>query len=602
MEDSPSNNLSSSVQALPETPGVYQFLDANGRIIYIGKAKNLKKRVSSYFVKNHDSGKTRVLVRNIKSIRHIVVETESDALLLENNLVKKYQPRYNVLLKDDKTFPWICIKKERFPRVFYTRNVYKDGSLYFGPYTSVVMVKALLDMIKQLYKLRNCKYNLSQENIKSGKLKVCLEYHIGNCLGPCIDEYSEEQYNQQIEEIRKILKGNILEVVDYMKQLMASYASEMNFEKAQEVKEKLEMIERYRSKSTIVSQSINNVDVFGYCEDGAGIYINFLRVMNGAVIQAHTIEIKRRTDDPKEEIMAFAVVELRDRMKSNSPEIILPFGIEYDIPGVKIFVPKRGDKLSLLELSQRNAKYFMLEKRKQMSRLDPEKSTERILTTIKNDLHLSELPVHMECFDNSNIQGTSAVAACVVFRNAKPHKSDYRKFNIKTVEGPDDFASMEEVITRRYTRLLNENKSLPQLIVIDGGKGQLNSAVKSLEKIGLRGKIAIIGIAKRLEEIYFPGDKVPIYLDKTSETLKVIQQMRNEAHRFGITFHRDKRSREFIGSELDRIKGIGPETIATLYDKFGSVKTMKKSSFDDLADAIGKAKARLLSDYFKSGN
>jgi len=590
------------ISSLPELPGVYQYYDSDAKLIYVGKAKNLKKRVSSYFTKNHDSGKTRILVSKIANIQHIVVETESDALLLENNLIKKYQPRYNVLLKDDKTFPWICVKNERFPRIFKTRNRIKDGSIYFGPYTSVVMVNTLLDLIKQLYKLRNCNYSLSADNIQKNKLKVCLEYHIGNCKAPCEGLQEEDDYNQSIIGIKDILKGNINNVKSYLKNLMLQFAEEQKYEDAQLIKEKLEIVEKFQSKSTIVSDTINNVDVFSILDDDKWAFVNFLKVVNGAIIQAHTVEIRKKLDETKQELFPLAILEIRQRLLSDSKEIILPFNLEFSLPDTRVIVPKMGDKKKLLDLSERNVKYYMMEKKKQESLLNPQKSSTRILETIKKDIRLSQLPVHIECFDNSNIQGTSPVASCVVFKQAKPSKRDYRHFNIKTVEGPDDFASMEEVIFRRYKRMLDENQSLPQLIVVDGGKGQLHAALKSLEKLELRGKIAIIGIAKKLEEIYFPEDSVPLYLDKNSETLKVIQHIRNEAHRFGIAFHRNQRSKKFITSQLDNIKGVGEKAKESLLKHFKTIESIKTSSIEELSKVLGESKAKLVFDFFKNQN
>jgi excinuclease ABC subunit C len=590
--------LASIVQNLPDNPGVYQFFNNQEQIIYVGKARNLKKRVSSYFQKSHnDSGKVRVMVSKICDIKYIVVETESDALLLENNLIKKYQPRYNILLKDDKTFPWICIKSEPFPRVFSTRNVIKDGSQYFGPYTSALMVRTLLELVRQLFPLRNCGLQLSQQNILSGKFKVCLEYHIGNCKAPCIGEQTEEEYQQSITQIKDILRGNIHTVVNYLKDLMKTYATEYKFEQAEVVKQKIDILERFQSKSAIVNTAINNVDVFSMVEDGNIAVVNFLRVVNGAVIQSHTIEIVKRIEEEREELLSLAITELRERFQSLSREILVPFSIGVDLPGLNISIPRIGDKKKLLDLSERNAKYYLLEKKKQYSKHNPETRTEKLLSQIKTDLHLIELPAHIECFDNSNIQGTNPVAACVVFKNGKPSKADYRHFNVKTVEGPDDFASMEEIVFRRYRRMIDEELPLPQLIVIDGGKGQLNAAVNSLDKLGLRGKVPVIGIAKRLEEIYFPGDSVPIYLDKQSITLRVIQQIRDEAHRFGITFHRDKRSKNFAKSALENIPGIGDKTLEALYNKFGSISGIKNASPEEIIEVIGNKKYQILNEY-----
>jgi len=591
-------HLKDTIASLPHKPGVYQYFDKNETIIYVGKAKDLKKRVTSYFVKDHQSSKTSILVRKIAEIKHIVVDTEEDALLLENNLIKKYQPRYNVLLKDDKSYPWICVKSERFPRVFYTRKMVKDGSRYFGPYTSLPMVKAMLEFFKQVYKLRTCKLNLSEESIAKGKYRVCLEYHINNCKGPCIGEQDEAEYNQTVSEIKNILKGNIHDVVKHLEQSMADLAGELRFEEAQEVKDKLDLIEKYRSKSTVVNPSINNVDVFSILIDVDTAYVNFLKVANGAIIQVHTLEMKSRIDESKEELLATAIAEIRQKFMSLSREIIVPFEIEFELQNVTFHVPQRGDKKKLLELSERNLKYFKLEKMKQMQRLDPEKHTSRILETMQKDLQLKVPPKHIECFDNSNIQGAHPVSACVVFKDAKPSKKDYRHFNVKTVQGPDDFATMEEAMTRRYTRLLNENEPLPQLVIVDGGKGQLGAAVKIFRQLGLLDKITLIGIAKKLEEIFFPGDPVPLYLDRNSETLKIIQHLRNEAHRFGITHHRNRRSKAFITSELHSITGIGDKTSDSLLKHFKTIDAIKQAKHEQLAEVIGKAKANIVFDYF----
>lgn len=589
--------LKSLLSLLPDKPGIYQFFDSSGTIIYVGKAKNLKKRVTSYFAKNQ-SGKTVVLLRKAADIRHIVVDNESDALLLENNLIKKHQPRYNILLKDDKTFPWICIKKEPFPRIFSTRNTIRDGSAYFGPYTSGLMVKTLIGLIRQLYKLRTCPLNLSESNISAGKFKVCLEYHIGNCKAPCVGLQTEIEYQESMIQIRDILKGNISTVLDHLKNLMGKYSAEQKFEDAQLVKDKIEILSRFRSKSTVVSNTIKNVDVFGYAQEADNAYVNFLKVVHGAVIQAYTLEIKTRIDEDKESILGIAITEIRQRLSSESPEIILPFKPDILIDKVKYIVPQAGEKLKLLELAERNAIYYKLEQKKKRLEHSPQARTGKNLEKLKNDLHMPDLPVHIECFDNSNIMGTNPVAACVVFRNARPSKSDYRHFNIKTVTGPDDFSSMEEIVFRRYKRMIEEEQSLPQLIIIDGGKGQLSSAMKSIDKLGLRQKITVIGIAKKLEEIYFPGDSVPIYLDKNTISLKIIQQLRNEAHRFGINFHRDKRSADMIKSDLDQIKGIGPKTKEILLKHFGSVEKIKSSSLEELENLIGSAKTAVLIEYF----
>lgn len=582
------------LRTLPDNPGVYQYYDVEGKIIYVGKAKNLKKRVLSYFKDQHDSGKTMVLVKKIVDIKYIIVDTELDALLLENNLIKKYQPRYNVLLKDDKTYPWICIKKEPFPRVFTTRIVVKDGSTYFGPYASGRVMHMVLDLIKQLYKLRNCNLKLDDKSIASNKFKVCLEYHIGNCKAPCIGKESEEEYDQTISEIKEIIKGNINTVARHLKILLQQYIEKMEFENAQIIKEKIDLLEKFQSKSTVVSPTINNVDVFSIVSDEKSGYVNFLKVMNGAIIQGHTIELKKKLDESDEELLTLAIAELRDRFNSDSKEIIVPFAIDTEFPNIEFTIPQRGDKKHLLELSERNVEYYKREKIKQESLVDPERHTKRILEQMKKDLHLSEEPRHIECFDNSNFQGAYPVAAMTVFKDAKPSKKDYRHFNIKTVEGPDDFASMEEVIYRRYKRVMEENQPLPQLIVVDGGKGQLSSAIESLEKLGLRGKVGIIGIAKKLEEIYFPDDSIPMYLDKRSETLKIIQQIRDEAHRFGITHHRSKRDKGTLKTELTEIKGISTTTAQKLLSHFKSVKNIKEAEEIQLAEVIGNAKGKLV--------
>jgi excinuclease ABC subunit C len=588
----------SIVSSLPDKPGVYQFIDDSGKIIYVGKAKNLRKRVTSYFSGNQ-SGKTNALIKKTDHIRHIVVENESDALLLENNLIKRHQPRYNILLKDDKTFPWICIKNERFPRVFSTRNVYRDGSLYFGPYTSALMVKTLITLIRQIYQLRNCSLNLTDENIKAGKFKVCLEYHLGNCKGPCVAYQTEDEYSETIQQIKDILKGNISTVIDHLKNLMINYSDQLRFEEAQKIKDKIDLLAKYKSKSTIVSASIKNVDVFGYTEESGNAFINFLKISQGAVIQAYTLELKSRIDEEKEALLGIGITEIRERLNSDSPEVIVPFMPDLLLDNIKYTVPEIGDKRKLLDLAIRNAIYYKLEQKKRNSGKAPEARTGKNLERVKNDLHMPELPVHIECFDNSNIMGTNPVAACVVFRNARPSKKDYRHFNIKTVTGPDDFTSMEEIVFRRYRRMLEENQKLPQLIIIDGGKGQLSSALKSIEKLKLRDKITIIGIAKKLEEIYFPGDSVPIYLDKNSYTLKLIQQLRNEAHRFGINFHRDKRSSDMTKSSLDEIKGIGPKTKDILLKRFGSVEKILEASENELQNAIGLKKTSILTANLK---
>ncbi len=585
------------LSSLPNNPGVYQFYDGENKILYVGKAKNLKKRVSSYFMKNHEYGKTRVMVKKISRIDHIVVPTESDALLLENNLIKKYRPRYNVLLKDDKSYPWICIKNERFPRIFPTRKLIKDGSEYYGPYTSMKTVRTLLDLIKSVYPLRTCNYDLSQEKINSGKYKVCLEYHLGNCKGPCEGLQSLEEYNQQIVDIREIIKGNFKSSLHYFKGQMKALAKEMKFEEAQRIKDKIDVLENYQVKSTIVNPKINNVDVFSIVSDEAFAYVNFLQLSHGSIVRSHTMEIKKKLAEEDKDLLQLAIVEIRERFKSESKELYLPFKVIVE-PHLKVRIPKLGDKKKLVELSERNAKFFRQERFKQISIIDPDRHANRIMAQMKKDIRLSEEPRYIECFDNSNIQGSNPVAACVVFRDGKPSKKEYRHYNIKTVDGPDDFASMEEVVFRRYKRLLEEKQPLPQLIVIDGGKGQLSSALKSLNELGLRGKIAIVGIAKRLEEIYFPEDPIPLYLDKKSESLKIIQQLRNEAHRFGITFHRNKRSKAAINSELENIEGVGEKTAQDLLKTFKSVKRVKEASIENLAQTVGMAKAKKIYETF----
>lgn len=587
------------VSTLPDTPGVYQYYDKNGQLLYIGKAKNLKKRVASYFNKTHDNARTRILVKQIVDIKHIVVATETDALLLENNLIKKYQPKYNVLLKDDKTYPWICIKKERFPRVFSTRRLIKDGSEYFGPYTNFKTVHTLLDLIKGLYPLRSCNYDLAHEKINNGKYKVCLEYHLENCLGPCENLHSEISYNTAIDAIRNLLKGNFKESLGGFKQQMNQYAANLQFEDAQRIKEKIQTLENYQSKSTIVNPNINNVDVFSVISDESYGYVNFLQLSFGSIIRSHTLEIKKKLDETDPQLLELCVVELRQRFNSQSKEVYVPFAINVEA-GVKLHVPKLGDKKKILDLSTRNAKYFRMERFKQAKIVDPARHANRIMAQMQKDLRLVQEPRHIECFDNSNIQGTNPVAACVVFKDGKPSKKDYRKFAIKTVVGPDDFASMEEVVFRRYKRLVKENQPLPQLIIIDGGKGQLSSSLKALDDLGLRGKIAIIGIAKRLEELFYPDDPIPLYLDKKSETLKIIQQLRNEAHRFGITFHRQKRSKEALNTALETIEGIGEKTVVDLLRVFKSTKRIGEASFEDLTKVIGASRAKKIRVHFNN--
>ena len=584
------------ISILPEKPGVYQFLDSSGNLLYVGKAKNLKKRVRSYFGRKQ-SGKTSVMLKQASTLSHIVVDNESDALLLENSLIKTHQPRYNILLKDDKTFPWICVKNEPFPRVFSTRNTIKDGSEYYGPYTSGQMVKTLIDLIRQLYKLRTCSLNLTKSNIKSGKFKVCLEYHLGNCKAPCIGLQNEEEYMAGIKQIRDILKGNISSVIEHLKQLMAERSRNLRFEEAQMIKDKLDILSKFRARSTVVSNKVKNADVFGLAKDTDNTYVSFLKIIDGAVIQVFTLDMKSRIDEEKKFLLGFAITEIRHRLSSDSSEIIVPFMPDILIEEVKYTIPVKGEKLKLLELAERNALYYKLERKKRMTAGTKKNRTSKNLNKLKDDLHMAELPMHIECFDNSNIMGKNPVAACVVFRNGLPGRKEYRHFNIKTVTGPDDFSSMEEIVFRRYKRMLEEKQELPQLIIIDGGKGQLSSAMKSLERLDLNKKIAMIGIAKKLEEIYFPGDNIPLYLDKNSISLKIIQQLRNEAHRFGINFHRDKRSSELTKTELDKIKGIGEKTREVLMKKIGSMEKIRKTPFEELKKLIGSKKALILNRF-----
>ncbi len=593
-----SPNIALQIQTLPDNPGVYQYYDKEGKILYVGKAKNLKKRVSSYFNKIHDTAKTNVLVKKIVTIKHIVVPTETDALLLENNLIKTLQPRYNVLLRDDKSYPWLCIKKEPFSRIFSTRRMVKDGSEYFGPYTSFKTVHTILDLIKELYPLRTCNYDLSANNIESGKFKVCLEYHIGNCKGPCEGFETLEDYQKQVNAIRQILKGNFKESRKDFKRLMTEFAQEMRFEEAQKIKEKIEILENYQSRSTIINPKITNIDVFSIVSDESAAYINFLQISHGSIIRSHTMEIKKKLEETDEELLELAIIELRERFQLLSKEIIVPFEVDLG-ENIKITVPQLGDKKQILDLSIRNAKFYRIEQLKQLQIVDPDRHVNRIMAQMQKDLRLPEEPRHIECFDNSNIQGTNPVSACVVFKDAKPSKKDYRHFNIKTVEGPNDFASMEEVVYRRYKRLLDENQPLPQLIIIDGGKGQLSSALKSMDDLGLRGKITVIGIAKRLEELFYPGDSIPLYLDKKSETLKVIQQLRNEAHRFGITHHRDKRSKAALNSSIESIPGIGEKTMTTLIQHFKSVKRLKLATEKEISAVVGLSKAKKITDFYQ---
>jgi len=591
------NYITSLLSTIPEKPGCYQYYDAKGTVIYVGKAKNLRKRISSYFQKEHENRKTRVLVKQIYDLRYIVVDSEADALLLENNLIKQYRPRYNVLLKDDKTYPSIVIKNEPFPRIFQTRNIIRDGSLYYGPYSSVHFIRTLLHLIKELYPIRNCKHALTPEAIGSGKYKVCLQYHIKRCKAPCVGMQLAEEYNRNIADIKEILKGNSSKVSELLLERMKVLAEEMRFEEAQEVKRQYDLVESFRLKSTVVPM-LHNVDVFSLDENETSFFINYMHVGSGAIVQVYTIEYQKKLDDEqKEYVLGLGIVEMRERFRSHANEIIVPFIPEGVFPeGISFTVPQRGDKRKLLELSLQNAKQYKVDKLKRSEKFNPEQRATRLLTTIQKDLHLPVLPMHIECFDNSNIQGTNPVAACVVFKKARPSKKDYRHFHIKTVVGPDDFASMREIVTRRYTRLLEEKAQLPQLIIIDGGKGQLNAATEVLRELNLLGKITIVGLAKRLEEIFYPGDPFPLVLDKTSETLKVIQHLRDEAHRFGITFHRHMRSKGQIVSELDTIKGIGEKTKEALLKKYKSVKRIREAPSAELEELIGKKKATLVAE------
>ncbi len=591
----------SFLKTLPGKPGVYQFWNEAGDLIYIGKAKNLKNRVSSYFTNDAQrlNAKTRVLVSKIRKITFTLVDSEIDAWLLENSLIKKHQPRYNVLLKDDKTYPWIVIKNEPFPRVFTTRKVIKDGSTYFGPYASVSMMYTILGLIKEIYPLRTCSLPLSQTNIAAGKFKVCLEYQIGNCKGPCQAFQTEVDYQETIEDIKDILNGKIGSVIKKLKQEMANAAAKMDFELAHQLKEKLDNLEGYQSKSTVVNSSITNVDVFSIASEASYAFVNYLKVMNGSIIQTQTIELKKRLDESDEELLSIAISDFRNRFNSQSKEIIVPFELDLNDPGIHFVVPKLGEKKKLLELSQKNVLYFKRERLDQYEKLNPEVKTERILNQMMKDLRLNQLPRHIECFDNSNFQGKYPVSAIVVFKDAKPSKKDYRHFNVKTVEGPNDFATMEEAVYRRYRRMLDEGENLPQLVVIDGGKGQLGAALTSLKKLGIEKQLTVIGIAKRLEELYYPGDPYPLYLDKKSESLRIIQQLRDEAHRFGITFHRKKRDQGTLVTELEQIEGIGKTTADKLLRQFKSVKKIREAGSEDLSKILNTKQLKALQDYFK---
>jgi len=594
-----STSLKIELSTMPSEPGVYQFFNKEDKIIYIGKAKNLKKRVASYFQKNVGSRKTKNLVKNIHEIKHIVVSTESDALLLENSLIKKYQPKYNILLRDDKTYPWIVIKKEAFPRVLTTRRVEKDGSEYFGPFTNYKTVRTIMGVFSTLYSLRTCHYDLKEKNIVEKKYKVCLEYHIGNCLGGCEGHQKEEDYDVYISNIRDFLKGNLSSSLNYFKNEMKTASDCLQFEKAQSAKEKIELLENYQSKSTVVSSKLNNIDVFSIISDSSHAYVNHLQVAFGRIVRFHNVEIKKKLEETDKKLLLMTLVNLRDKFNSKNNTVIS--NIKFDkILDLKFIFPKAGDNKKLLDLSVRNATQFKIEKLKQVQIVDPERHTNRILNQMKTDLRLNKMPVHIECFDNSNIQGSNPVASCIVFKNSKPSKKDYRHFNIKTVEGPDDYASMEEVVYRRYRRMLDEKLSLPSLIIIDGGKGQLSSSIKALKKLNLENTIAILGIAKRLEEIFYPNDPIPLYLNKKSETLKIIQQMRNEAHRFAINFHRNKRSKQALTSSFDGIPGIGEKTKTALLKRFKSLKNIKETSLELLISEVGESKAKKLKDFLNS--
>lgn len=596
-----SDELREKIRILPETPGVYTYYDSDGTVIYVGKAKNLKRRVSSYFNRTHDRLRTNLLVRAIADMTYIVVPTEQDALNLESSMIKEYKPRYNVLLKDDKSYPWICVTSEMYPRVFMTRNRLRDGSKYYGPYTDGGAVKSVLSIIRELYPLRTCKTLITPEYIDRGKGRLCLSYHMHRCQGCCRGLVAAEEYGAYIERVRQILKGETKELMVYLRTEMERLAAALKFEEAQELKLQYEAVARYRARSVIISQTIEDIDVFGVDEDDDDVFVNYMHVRRGAVVRSLTLQYRRMMGESIGEMIAYAMQEVKDVTGVEYDEVVVPVVPEIELDGVAFTVPQRGDKAKLLEVSEKNARQYKIDALKQMEHLDPEQRTERILERIKKDFRLTELPRHIECFDNSNTQGTNPVASCVVFKNARPSKKDYRHFNIKTVEGPDDFASMKEVLTRRYTRLMQEGESLPQLIVVDGGKGQLSSAVEALDEIGLRGVIAVVGIAKRLEEIYFPGDSVPLYIDKNSESLRVVQQLRDEAHRFGITHHRNRRSKSQLVSELDDIKGIGDVAKAALFKSFKSVKRMKEASLEQLTEAVGKSKARILYDSFHGG-
>lgn len=594
------SNLQLQLKTLPSEPGVYRYYDKNGQLLYVGKAKNLKKRVLSYFNKNQNGYRTRIMVSKIVRLETTVVNSEYDALLLENNLIKEHQPFYNVMLKDDKTYPWICIKNENFPRIFLTRTIIKDGSEYYGPYAKVRPAKILLETIKNLYKIRSCNLDLAPQKIEDGKYKVCLEYHIKNCKGPCEDLESLESYDEKIDAIRGIIKGDFRKARKYLEDEMFRFAANLEFEAAQTVKERLDILDDYQARNTVVNPNIDDVDVFGMTSDETAAYVNFFKIRNGNIVQSFTTEIKKMLEETDEEILEEALIEIRQKFASESKEILLPFHLNIEIPNIKLIVPKVGDKKRIVELSEKNAKEYRLEKLKQVQIIDPERHTTRIMAEMQKLLRMPVEPRHIEGFDNSNIQGSNPVSACVVFKDGKPSKSDYRIFHVKTVEGPNDFATMEEVIYRRYKRMLDEGENLPQLILIDGGKGQLSSAVKSLKLLGLYGKITIVGIAKRLEEIFFPEDPIPLYLDKKSETLKVLQRVRDEAHRFGVKHHRTRRTNNTIKSELEEIPGVGEKTIELLLKKLKSVKRVKEANLETLEEILGKSKAKVVWEFFNN--
>ena len=593
------DHIKSTISVIPHKPGCYQFFDEAGKVIYIGKAKDLKRRVASYFNREHDSPKTRILVRKIAKIKYIVVNSEEDTLLLENNLIKEYQPRYNVLLKDDKSYPYIVVKNEHFPRIYQTRNIVNDGSRYFGPYTNIASVRALLEISQKVYKIRTCRLNLTPENIAAGKFKVCLQYHIKRCEGPCVGLQTMEDYNKNVQAVIEILKGNISTVSKIIYDEMQHCAEEHRYEEAQDLKEKYLLIENFRQRSQVVSNFGYNIDVFYCSDDEQSAYINYLHVVNGSIVRAYTFEYRKKMDETKEELLAMGIVEMRQRYKSESKEIIVPFIPDIKLTNVDFTIPQRGDKRKLLSLSEQNVRQYRVDKLKRAEILNPEQRSTRLLKNVQKDLQLKELPIHIECFDNSNIQGSDPVAACVVFKKGKPSKKDYRHFMIKSVVGANDYASMQEVIQRRYSRAVKEGHSLPQLIVVDGGKGQLHAATNILKEMDLYGKIAIIGIAERLEEIYFPNDSIPLFLDKNSETLKLIQHLRDEAHRFGLAFHRKKRSKSQVKSQLDGIKGIGPASKKKLLSHFKSIKRIKEAEEDEIKEVLGNSKGETVYNWFK---